>query len=99
MHALNQPLTHIKECSRQKVTDIVRVCQPTYDGRDLRNAGMYLHEMAYDDGTSPPREIIDGWLDLIAMRFKMRLSTFTGLISGGATRAGEGGALQSTGSS
>jgi len=86
---------YIKDCSRQKVTDVVRVCEPTYDGRDLRNAGMYLHEMAYDDGTSPPQEIINGWLDLVAMRFKKkrRLSTSAGIISGGATRAGEGGAV------
>mmetsp|Transcript_1976 Transcript_1976/g.2467 ORF Transcript_1976/g.2467 Transcript_1976/m.2467 type:complete len:238 (-) Transcript_1976:287-1000(-) len=61
---------YIRECSRHGVTDIVRVCEPTYVAdNDLRNAGIELHEMAYDDGTSPPKEILEKWLDLVHRRF------------------------------
>lgn len=61
---------YIRECRKQGVTDIVRVCEPTYNGEvDLANAGITLHEMAYPDGTSPPKEILDRWLDLIQQRF------------------------------
>lgn len=61
---------YIRECSRHGVTDIVRVCEPTYAGdKDLKNAGIELHEMAYDDGTSPPRDVIERWLDLVHGRF------------------------------
>jgi len=61
---------YIRECRKHGVSDIVRVCEPTYDGdADLRNAGIQLHEMAYDDGTSPSREILERWLDLVHDRF------------------------------
>lgn len=57
---------YIRECKRQGVTDLVRVCEPTYDGRsDLANAGMTLHEMEYPDGTSPPADILTQWLELV----------------------------------
>lgn len=61
---------YIRECRKQGVTDLVRVCEPTYNGDvDLANAGITLHEMAYPDGTSPPAEVIDRWLDLVYQRF------------------------------
>jgi protein tyrosine phosphatase type 4A len=60
---------YIREMKRYNVTDLVRVCECTYEGADLRNAGILLHEMAYDDGTSPPKEIISQWLELVRSRF------------------------------
>lgn len=61
---------YIRECGKYGVTDMVRVCEPTYSGNpDLRNAGIVLHEMEYDDGTSPPKEILEKWLDLVYERF------------------------------
>lgn len=61
---------YIKECKKHNVSDIVRVCEPTYTGEsDLRNAGITLHEMAYDDGTSPPKDVLSEWLDLVQKRF------------------------------
>lgn len=69
---------YIKECRKQGVTDLVRVCEPTYSGEvDLANAGIQLHELAYPDGTSPPKDVIDRWLELVHQRFfrKHRNST------------------------
>lgn len=66
---------YIRECRKQGVTDLVRVCEPTYNGVELQKAGITLHEMAYPDGTSPPKEVIDGWLDLVYQRF-IRKSSF-----------------------
>jgi len=60
---------YIREMKRQNVTDIVRVCESTYDVADLRNAGISLHELAYDDGTSPPDLVLDKWLELVKSRF------------------------------
>jgi len=60
---------YIKECRRNFVTDIVRVCEPTYLGSELTSAGIELHEMAYEDGHSPPDPIIDKWLALVEERF------------------------------
>ena len=60
---------YIKECRRNHVTDIVRVCEPTYLGSDLKSAGIELHEMAYEDGHSPPEDILNRWLSLVEERF------------------------------
>ena len=60
---------YIRECRRYRVSDIVRVCEPTYHGAELVNAGIALHEMAYDDGRIPPQAILDAWLTLVDERF------------------------------
>jgi len=60
---------YIKEMRNHGVTDIVRVCEETYLANDLQTAGICLHEMPYDDGHSPPREILDKWLHLVEQRF------------------------------
>ena len=56
---------YIQECQRHGVTDLVRVCEPTYLAGELEAAGIALHEMAYDDGTSPPPEVLEDWLGLV----------------------------------
>ena len=71
---MDAPRTHnlhqyIKECKRHNVTDIVRVCEPTYSETNLTKAGIQLHEMPYPDGHSPPDEILDKWLKLVDDRF------------------------------
>jgi len=35
----------------------------------LKNAGMTLHEMAYEDGQSPSEEVLTKWLALVEERF------------------------------
>ena len=74
---------YIKEMKRHNVSDVVRVCECTYQGNpDLANAGIELHEMAYDDGTSPPKEIISEWLSLVQSRFYSKES-------GGGNKSGK----------
>ena len=60
---------YIKECRRNHVTDVVRVCEPTYLGAELNRAGIQLHEMAYEDGHSPSEDVLKLWLDLVEERF------------------------------
>lgn len=60
---------YIKEFRRNDVTDVVRVCEPTYHSSELTSAGIRLHEMAYDDGHSPPDAILTEWLALVERRF------------------------------
>lgn len=56
---------YIKEMRKHSVSHCVRVCEPTYHGGELVNAGIQLKEMAYEDGHSPPKEVIDEWLSLV----------------------------------
>jgi protein tyrosine phosphatase type IVA len=60
---------YIKEMRKHHVTDIVRVCEPTYNGSELKSAGICLHESEYKDGTSPPKELIMEWLQLVDTTF------------------------------
>lgn len=60
---------YIKEMRKHGVTDVVRVCEPTYQGAELQTAGICLHDMEYADGHSPPKEIIDAWLQLVDKTF------------------------------
>lgn len=63
---------YIRECRKHHVTEIVRACEPTYHGGELQNAGIRLHEMAYEDGHSPSKELIEGWLQLVDETFYSR---------------------------
>mmetsp|Transcript_26943 Transcript_26943/g.41316 ORF Transcript_26943/g.41316 Transcript_26943/m.41316 type:complete len:177 (+) Transcript_26943:1-531(+) len=60
---------YIKECRKHHVTDVVRVCEPTYSSNELANAGIKLHEMPYEDGHSPPNDLIEAWLEMVDRRF------------------------------
>ena len=60
---------YIKKIRKHHVTDVVRVCEPTYQSDELTSAGIPLHEMEYKDGTSPSKEIIDQWLQLVDKTF------------------------------
>jgi protein tyrosine phosphatase type 4A len=60
---------YIKEMRKHSVTDVVRVCEPTYQGAELQTAGIGLHDMEYADGHSPPKELIDQWLQLVERTF------------------------------
>ena len=60
---------YLKEMTKYRVTDVVRVCEPTYPTTDLKNAGIGLHEMEYKDGSSPSPQLIQSWLQLVESTF------------------------------
>lgn len=60
---------YIKEMRKHGVVEVVRVCEPTYQGAELQAAGICLHDMEYADGHSPPNEVIDSWLKLVDKTF------------------------------
>jgi len=61
---------YIKEFRKHHVTDVVRVCDPTYPAAGLESAGISLHELPYDDGQSPPKDVLDKWLKLVGDKLK-----------------------------
>lgn len=60
---------YIKEMKKHSVSDVVRVCERTYEQGELDSAGMRLHEMEYADGQAPPGHLIDKWLGLVEETF------------------------------
>lgn len=61
---------YLKEMKKQRVTDLVRACEPTYTKEQAESAGFRVHELEFQDGESPTSEIIDTWLDLVERVFK-----------------------------
>ncbi|KAJ2992113.1 Protein tyrosine phosphatase type IVA 1 [Globomyces sp. JEL0801] len=75
--------TYISQFKSYNVTDVVRVCEPTYDRNILESAGINVHDWAYPDGDAPPANICANWLDLIEKRFKVPKGIFLLSISSG----------------
>ena len=66
---------YIKEMKKQSVSDVVRVCEPTYENDELRSAGMCSHDLEYEDGHPPPKELIFKWLTLVERTFLQEASS------------------------
>lgn len=73
---------YLKECEKYHVTQLVRISEPTYDKEEVEKAGITLHEMCFDDGASPPQDIIDRWNDLVRGTFDTKKKKYSG--DGGA---------------
>jgi protein tyrosine phosphatase type 4A len=55
----------IKELEKHNTKAVVRVCDPTYNEEILRSHGIDLKDWQFDDGSPPPKEVIDNWLKLV----------------------------------
>lgn len=56
---------YVKEMQKNHVKVVCRFCEPTYRSDDFQSVGIGLHDMEYKDGTSPPKELILSWLELV----------------------------------
>lgn len=56
---------YLKEMKRFGVTDLVRVCDPTYAKETVEREGIRVHEMLFPDGDGPPEAVVDRWLTLV----------------------------------
>jgi protein tyrosine phosphatase type 4A len=61
---------YIKELKMRGVTDVVRLCEPTYDRNLLASNDIQVHDWPYADGKTPPPEIIYEFLGLCEKRFQ-----------------------------
>uniref|UniRef100_A0A5K3FE27 Protein tyrosine phosphatase type IVA 3 n=1 Tax=Mesocestoides corti TaxID=53468 RepID=A0A5K3FE27_MESCO len=58
-----------KECSRLRVSDIIRVCEDKYPVEPFENLGISVHHWEFDDGSLPPDDILEKWFELLRLRF------------------------------
>ncbi|XP_023716798.1 protein tyrosine phosphatase type IVA 1 [Cryptotermes secundus] len=62
--------TYIQELKKHKVRDVVRVCEPSYKIEELKNEGINVTDLEFDDGTPPPVQIVEEWFELLKKRFR-----------------------------
>jgi hypothetical protein len=47
----------LQELKKHKVRDVVRVCEPSYKIEELKNEGINVTDLEFDDGTPPPVQV------------------------------------------
>ena len=60
---------YVEELKKYNVSDLVRVCEPSYTTDLVTAAGIEVHDWSFEDGGSPPQAILEQWLALIQRRF------------------------------
>ncbi|KAJ2513405.1 hypothetical protein H4217_001740 [Coemansia sp. RSA 1939] len=61
---------YIKEFDRLNVTDVVRVCEPTYHKDRLEQRNVRVHDLPFKDGDVPPSSVLKQWLEVVHESFK-----------------------------
>jgi protein tyrosine phosphatase type 4A len=59
----------IEELKKHHVRDVVRVCEPTYSTNRLVQEGITVIDLPFDDGSTPPDDVIFEWFKLLKSRF------------------------------
>jgi protein tyrosine phosphatase type 4A len=62
--------SYLQELKKHGVTDVVRVCEPSYDTASLLAEGIQVWDWFFPDGTYPVDEILTKWFDLLKSRFR-----------------------------
>ncbi|VDK34576.1 unnamed protein product [Taenia asiatica] len=61
--------TFAKECSRLRVSDVIRVCEDKYPTGPFEKVGINVHHWEFEDGSFPPDDILEKWFELLRLRF------------------------------
>mmetsp|Transcript_11896 Transcript_11896/g.17749 ORF Transcript_11896/g.17749 Transcript_11896/m.17749 type:complete len:177 (+) Transcript_11896:90-620(+) len=61
---------YLEEFKKHNVSAVVRACDKTYDPTPFVKEKFEFHEMEYKDGSIPPPETLQRWLDLVHSTFK-----------------------------
>lgn len=57
--------SYIQELKKHNVCIVVRVCEPSYETAPLLAEGIQVKDLAYDDGTFPPNNVVEEWFDTL----------------------------------
>lgn len=47
----------------------MRVCDPSYKVDELKNEGIDVFDLPYNDGAPPPNEIVEEWFKILKKQF------------------------------
>ncbi|KAM8737393.1 protein tyrosine phosphatase type IVA 2-like [Acanthopagrus latus] len=60
----------IEDLKAYGVNTLVRVCAATYDKAPVEQEGIQVLDWPFDDGSAPPDQVVDDWLNLLQMKFR-----------------------------
>ncbi|EYC45087.1 hypothetical protein Y032_0439g1495 [Ancylostoma ceylanicum] len=60
----------LRELDKHSTRAVVRVCEPTYATKPLRDHGIDVLDWEFSDGSPPPPEVIRDWLQLVRASFR-----------------------------
>ncbi|CRK94285.1 CLUMA_CG007800, isoform A [Clunio marinus] len=61
--------SYLMELQKHAVSTVVRVCEPSYKKDVLEGAGIEVRDLAYEDGTFPPPNIVDEWFEVLKQKY------------------------------
>lgn len=47
---------------------MVRVCEPSYNTEELEAQGITVKDLAFEDGTFPPQNVVDEWFEILKQK-------------------------------
>ncbi|XP_037822989.1 probable serine/threonine-protein kinase ndrD [Lucilia sericata] len=66
---------YIMELKKNNVNTVVRVCEPSYNTEELEAQGITVKDLAFEDGTFPPQNVVDEWFEILKQNFSKKKSS------------------------
>lgn len=61
---------YIMELKKNNVNTVVRVCEPSYNTEELESQGITVKDLAFEDGTFPPQQVVDEWFEILKIKYQ-----------------------------
>lgn len=61
--------SYVKGLQKYKTCAVVRVCEATYKTNELKDEGIEVYDLEFDDGKPPSSEIIEEWFAILRKEF------------------------------
>ncbi|BFF93197.1 protein tyrosine phosphatase type IVA 1 [Drosophila madeirensis] len=61
---------YIMELKKNNVNIVVRVCEPSYNTLELEAQGINVKDLAFEDGTFPPQQVVDEWFEVLKDKYQ-----------------------------
>ncbi|EDV30637.1 uncharacterized protein Dana_GF14943, isoform A [Drosophila ananassae] len=61
---------YIMELKKNNVNTVVRVCEPSYNTVELEAQGITVKDLAFEDGTFPPQQVVDEWFEVLKDKYQ-----------------------------
>ncbi|XP_055906192.1 PRL-1 phosphatase [Eupeodes corollae] len=61
---------YILELKKNNVSTVVRVCEPSYKTDELESQGIVVKDLAFEDGTPPPQNVVDEWFEILKQNYQ-----------------------------